>query len=610
MNRMAPLARAHATLRITHHTAAAAEVTERLGLAPTDTHDRGGPRLRNLPPWQHMLWSLSSGPTDTRPLAAHLEALLDLVEPAAKAIHGLASDGFTMDWFCFLDVEGWQGGETLDPALLRRLAELPIDLSLDIYATEALGPTDPPTRLDVESKWSAVVDGRISREAAHDWAEPLMLADYQTQPDTMVMQALQHLHGFDLSQGDDERLVHHGPPGTYVRPPEDIAAELEAWRLRCQEHDADPVGWAARQRQTAEDYRHFDSFAASARAFCGWIESLPGEIGEEQRNKPLTLLSALLAGGYRLPRVEPTVTQPSDVEQSEWTKMFKRLLAWTGSRDTYWTVAAGEQAHAPLAGSIADDLAETWRDLRACLNALDSGSPWQHVAWQARFDLDTHWGKHVSDAIRALQECWARPKVVLPATPSPHGLAEIESRQAAATPGPWRSMVEGRDHLSGDSFLMTGADDDRGPDMYLTWDPAIDEEQRRADQDFIAHARQDIPAMAAEIRRLRDLLDLLPPAAEELKSDNRPAPRRRDGQLVVGDIYEDCQYHPVLCTHVDYDDDVIEGISLIDGSVPRSCCLTHCGVERLSVAEVMRLREPSPDNKSDDDKQGDPYVGA
>lgn len=95
---------------------------------------------------------------------------------------------------------------------------------------------------------------------------------------------------------------------------------------------------------------------------------------------------------------------------------------------------------------------------------------------------------------------------VRPATLSPQRLAEIESRQAAATPGPWRSMVEGRDHLSGDSFLMTGADDDRGPDMYLTWDPAIDEEQRRADQDFIAHARQDIPALAAEIRRLGEQL--------------------------------------------------------------------------------------------------------
>lgn len=146
---MAPLARAHATLRITHDTAPAADVTARLGLAPTDAHDRGEARPRNLPPWKHKLWSLSSGPTDAQTLAAHLDALLDLVEPAAKAIHGLAADGFRMDWFCCLDVEDGQGGEALDPALLRRLAELPIALSLDIYATEALRPdqsSDPGGR--------------------------------------------------------------------------------------------------------------------------------------------------------------------------------------------------------------------------------------------------------------------------------------------------------------------------------------------------------------------------------------------------------------------------------------------------------------------------------
>ena len=102
-----------------------------------------------------------------------------------------------------------------------------------------------------------------------------------------------------------------------------------------------------------------------------------------------------------------------------------------------------------------------------------------------------------------------------PAPLSAQRLAEIESRQAAATPGPWRSMVEGRDHRSGDSFLMTGGDDHRGPDMYLTWDPVIHEDRRRADQDFIAHARQDIPALAAEIRRLREQL-LRPLVADEM----------------------------------------------------------------------------------------------
>lgn len=71
-------------------------------------------------------------------------------------------------------------------------------------------------------------------------------------------------------------------------------------------------------------------------------------------------------------------------------------------------------------------------------------------------------------------------------------------------------MVEGRDHLSGDSFIMTGTEDHREPDLYLTWDPVIHDDQRRADQDFIAHARHDLPDMAAEIHRLRELLALLP----------------------------------------------------------------------------------------------------
>lgn len=58
-------------------------------------------------------------------------------------------------------------------------------------------------------------------------------------------------------------------------------------------------------------------------------------------------------------------------------------------------------------------------------------------------------------------------------------LDEIERRCAAATPGPWKSFVEGRDHDSGDSFIRTGGDD-----MYLVG-------ATRADQDFIASTRQE-----------------------------------------------------------------------------------------------------------------------
>jgi hypothetical protein len=79
-----------------------------------------------------------------------------------------------------------------------------------------------------------------------------------------------------------------------------------------------------------------------------------------------------------------------------------------------------------------------------------------------------------------------------------------ERRAQAATPGPWVSYVEGRDHDSGDSFILTA-----GPDLYISYDEWPEDqrqanEQRRAnDMDFIAAARQDVPRLIAEVRRLR-----------------------------------------------------------------------------------------------------------
>jgi hypothetical protein len=77
-------------------------------------------------------------------------------------------------------------------------------------------------------------------------------------------------------------------------------------------------------------------------------------------------------------------------------------------------------------------------------------------------------------------------------------LEVIERRCNAATKGPWESFVEGRDHESGDSFIRTGGPDTESPDIDLI----VSVE----DQDFIAHARQDVPRLLLEVRRLRRLL--------------------------------------------------------------------------------------------------------
>jgi hypothetical protein len=66
----------------------------------------------------------------------------------------------------------------------------------------------------------------------------------------------------------------------------------------------------------------------------------------------------------------------------------------------------------------------------------------------------------------------------------------------------------------------------------------------------------------------------------------------QSGEFKPGDIYEDCAFHPVLCTFTDGDE--IEGISLIDATAPRACTIGHCGVIKLSIADVITARADWP----------------
>jgi hypothetical protein len=79
-------------------------------------------------------------------------------------------------------------------------------------------------------------------------------------------------------------------------------------------------------------------------------------------------------------------------------------------------------------------------------------------------------------------------------------LDAMQQRAGAASKGPWRSFIEGRDHTSGDDFIRVGEPGDGEADMYVSRDRAP---ASGADLDFIASARQDVPRLIAEIKRLR-----------------------------------------------------------------------------------------------------------
>ena len=87
-------------------------------------------------------------------------------------------------------------------------------------------------------------------------------------------------------------------------------------------------------------------------------------------------------------------------------------------------------------------------------------------------------------------------------------LDAILARAENSLDGPWQSFVEGRDHFGGDNFIRAGGLDDETPDMYVTlscWNTEPPKAATPAILDFIAAARQDVPRLVAEVRRLRAL---------------------------------------------------------------------------------------------------------
>lgn len=131
--RKVSIAESYASLRIMRPGMSAAAVTARLGIEPTYAHEVGDAFGRGDQRRKQAMWSLSTQADGPGRLDEHLARLLDRVEPKRSIIEDLANEGHTMDWFCFVGVEGGQGGVVLGIDLLRRLAALPVELDLDIY---------------------------------------------------------------------------------------------------------------------------------------------------------------------------------------------------------------------------------------------------------------------------------------------------------------------------------------------------------------------------------------------------------------------------------------------------------------------------------------------
>lgn len=143
---------------------------------------------------------------------------------------------------------------------------------------------------------------------------------------------------------------------------------------------------------------------AAAERYCGVVERAPGIDRQEFASGVQVALVGLLDAAGRLPEVEPSNVDLRDGPTlDEWSNRFAAVQEVLGGWSGYWTThSPTSEEGEPVLLPLADDLADIWRDMKRGLLALDAGAAEDDVIWEWRFGFRTHWGRHATEALRAL----------------------------------------------------------------------------------------------------------------------------------------------------------------------------------------------------------------
>ncbi|MGI8906353.1 MAG: DUF4279 domain-containing protein [Candidatus Sumerlaeaceae bacterium] len=125
----------YATLRLYPGNLSPEEVTQALDLEPDSIQIKG--RTVNGRKVKLNGWFLcSERHVQSRDSRRHISWLLDLLEPRKAAFQLLEERGCGGDIACMWDSKYGHGGPTLDPDIMRRLADLNLEIWFDVYAKD------------------------------------------------------------------------------------------------------------------------------------------------------------------------------------------------------------------------------------------------------------------------------------------------------------------------------------------------------------------------------------------------------------------------------------------------------------------------------------------
>lgn len=150
---------------------------------------------------------------------------------------------------------------------------------------------------------------------------------------------------------------------------------------------------------------HLSRFVEVAEEFCLLIENHAEYELREFLNRIREILPRLYLRALDLPDIAIGSDElDREITHEEWAQLFSQLQQLLGASDYYWLVYDPVEFSPPVAGSLSDDLADIWRDLKNGLMHWPdaTASIQREIVWEWKFHFHGHWSSHVVDALRAI----------------------------------------------------------------------------------------------------------------------------------------------------------------------------------------------------------------
>jgi uncharacterized protein DUF5063 len=154
-----------------------------------------------------------------------------------------------------------------------------------------------------------------------------------------------------------------------------------------------------------------ERYMNASRAFIAVVDGRRSMAPEVWVGRVHPALAELYAAALALPEVESVSPNQRNSRMSDdaWRELYHDMGAILGRWNYYWDIfdPYNESDREPVCGSLADDLADIYRDVSDGLpgeKTTTNVSLHSDVIWGWRFGFESHWAYHATGALRAINK--------------------------------------------------------------------------------------------------------------------------------------------------------------------------------------------------------------